>query len=50
MRELSTDQKGAIVEAEIAAVATKLGIGVSQPFGDERYDLILDLRPELLRV
>jgi hypothetical protein len=50
VRELSTDQKGAIVEAEIAAVATKLGIGVSQPLGDERYDLILDLRPELLRV
>jgi hypothetical protein len=28
----------------------KLGVGVFQPLGDERYDLILDLRPDLLRV
>ncbi len=26
------------------------GVGVSRPLGDERHDLILDLRPELLRV
>jgi hypothetical protein len=28
----------------------KAGIGVSRPLDDERYDLILDLRPRLLRV
>jgi len=28
----------------------KLGIGVFRPLGDERYDLVLDLRPRLLRV
>jgi hypothetical protein len=45
------DQKGAIAEAEIAAAAIRLGIGVLKPLSDgERYDLIFDLRPNLLRV
>jgi hypothetical protein len=49
-RVLTTNQKGALAEAKVAATAVELGFGVSWPFGDERYDLILDLRPELLRV
>ena len=49
--ELTTDQKGAVAEAEIAAAAIKLGVGVFKPLSDgERYDLILDVRPQLLRV
>jgi hypothetical protein len=47
---LTTNQKGAIAEAAIAFEAVKLGIGVYVPIGDERYDLIFDLRPRLLRV
>jgi hypothetical protein len=49
--ELTTDQKGAITEAEIAAAAIRLGVGVFKPLSDgERYDLIFDLRPRLMRV
>ena len=47
---LTTNQKGAIAEAKIAAAALEIGIGVLRPLADERYDLILDLRPRLLRV
>jgi len=48
---LTTDQKGAIAEAAIACAAIKLGVGVFKPLSDgERYDLILDLRPQLVRV
>jgi PD-(D/E)XK endonuclease len=47
---LTTDQKGAIAEAAIAAAAVKLDIGVYRPLTVERYDLIFDLRPELVRV
>jgi PD-(D/E)XK endonuclease len=47
---LTTDQKGAIAETAIALAAVELGVGVSRPIGDERYDLIFDLRPELVRV
>jgi hypothetical protein len=48
---LSTDQKGAIAEAEIAAAAIKLGVGVYRPLVDGgRYDLILEAGPTLLRV
>jgi hypothetical protein len=47
---LTTDQKGAIAEAPIALAAIELGIGVSRPLGDERYDLIFDLRARFLRV
>ena len=50
-RELTTDQKGAIAESAIVHAAIKLGIGVFRPLSDgERYDLILDLRPRLVRV
>jgi hypothetical protein len=47
---LTTDQKGVLAEQAIVLEALKLGAGVFQPLGDERYDLILDLRPKLLRV
>jgi PD-(D/E)XK nuclease superfamily protein len=47
---LTTDQKGAIAEAAIALEAIKLGIGVSRPLADERYDLIFDLGSKFVRV
>ena len=48
---LTTDQKGAIAETAIIHAAVKLGIGVFKPITDgERYDLIFDLRPRLVRV
>ena len=49
--ELTTDQKGAIAEAEIVAAAIRLGIGVFKPVSDgERYDLVFDTGRRLLRV
>lgn len=51
MDVLTTDQKGAIAEAEIVAAATKLGIGVYKPLTDgQRSDLIFDIGSKLLRV
>jgi hypothetical protein len=48
---LSTDQKGAIAESAIAHHAIRRGIGVFRPLGEgERYDLIFDLRPGLVRI
>jgi prevent-host-death family protein len=47
---LSTNQKGAIAETAIAAEATKLGIVVSRPNVDARYDLIFDIGSRLLKV
>jgi PD-(D/E)XK endonuclease len=47
---LTTDQKGAIAEAAIAHAALELGIGVSRPLCDLRYDLIFDLGEQLVRV
>ncbi len=48
---LTTDQKGAAAELAIAHVAGELGVGVFKPLTDgERYDLIFDLHPRLLRV
>lgn len=48
---LTTDQKGAVAELAIAHAAAALGVGVFRPLTDgERYDLIFDLRPRLLRV
>jgi hypothetical protein len=48
---LSTDQKGAIAESAIVHAAIKLGIDVFKPVSDgERYDLVFDLGPKLLRV
>jgi hypothetical protein len=48
---VTTVQKGAIAELAIAHRAAALGIGVFKPLTDgERYDLIFDLRPRLIRV
>jgi hypothetical protein len=47
---LTTDQKGVLAEQAIVFEALKFGAGVFQPLGDERYDLILDLRPALMRI
>jgi hypothetical protein len=47
---LTPDQKGLIAEQAIVWEAVRAGLGVYLPLGDERYDLILDLRPQLLRV
>jgi PD-(D/E)XK nuclease superfamily protein len=48
---MTTDQKGTIAETAIVHAAAKLGIGVFKPLTDgERYDLIFDLRPKLIRV
>jgi hypothetical protein len=47
---LTTDQKGAVAEAAIAAVALAHGVGVARPLSDEKYDLIFDLGQRLLRV
>jgi hypothetical protein len=47
---LTTNQKGLIAETAVIGECVRLGIGVCRPLDDERYDLILDLRPRLLRV
>lgn len=47
---LTTDQKGTIAELAIAQRAAELGIGVWSAYTVERYDLIFDLRPRLVRV
>jgi hypothetical protein len=47
----TTDRKGGVAEMAIAYEAGQLGIGVFRPVMEgERYDLIFDLRPRLLRV
>lgn len=48
---LTTDQKGAAAELAIAHSAAALGVGVFKPLTDgERYDLIFNLHPRLVRV
>jgi hypothetical protein len=47
---LTTDQKGIVAEMKIAAVTLAAGVGVAKPMGPERYDLIFDLGPTLIRV
>jgi hypothetical protein len=47
---LTTDQKGAIAEAAIVHAALELGVTVSKPLVDGRYDLIFDLYARLVRV
>ena len=47
---LTTDQKGAVAELAIAKRAAELGVGVWSAQTVERYDLIFDLRPRLVRV
>jgi hypothetical protein len=50
VRDLTTNQKGAIAEAAIVYEAAKLGIIVSRPLDDARYDLIFDVPQGLMRV
>jgi hypothetical protein len=47
---LTSDQKGAIAEARIACAALELGITVSRPLSDARYDLVFDFGDRLTRV
>ncbi len=48
---LTSNQKGAIAELEIAAAAAKLGVEVYRPLGEHsRADLVLDIAGRLLRV
>jgi PD-(D/E)XK endonuclease len=47
---LTSDQKGAVAELAIAKRAAELGVGVWSAYTVERYDLIFDLRPRLVRV
>jgi prevent-host-death family protein len=48
---LSTNQKGAIAEAEITAAAVRLGIPVLRPIQEHgRYDLAFELGDRILRV
>jgi hypothetical protein len=51
MHDLTPSQKGAIAEAAITAAAIELGFTVLRPLCEgRRYDLVIDLEPELLRV
>jgi hypothetical protein len=48
---LTPSQKGAAAESAIAAAAIELGFTVLRPLCEgRRYDLVIDLDPELLRV
>jgi hypothetical protein len=49
--ELTPTQKGAAAEAAITATVIQLGLTVLRPLCEgRRYDLVIDLEPELLRV
>jgi hypothetical protein len=51
MKDLTPSQKGAAAEAAITAMTIELGLVVLRPFPEgRRYDLMIDLEPELLRV
>jgi hypothetical protein len=51
MSDLTTSQKGAAAEAEVAAAAIRLHLLVLRPLSEGgRYDLVIDLGPKLLRV
>jgi PD-(D/E)XK endonuclease len=48
---MTTDQKGAIAEVCIAAMAIRLGVDVYKPMAEGgRYDLIFDVGCKLLRI
>jgi hypothetical protein len=50
MAELTPSQKGAVAEAAITAMVIELGFTVLRPLCEgQRYDLVVDLKPELLR-
>jgi PD-(D/E)XK endonuclease len=49
--DLTPSQKGAVAEAAITAMVIQLGLVVLRPLCEgRRYDLAIDLEPELLRV
>jgi PD-(D/E)XK endonuclease len=51
VQTLTSSQKGAIAEAEIAAAAARLGLVVLRPLCDgTRYDICIDVRSQMLRV
>src|ERR1700680_2629504 len=51
MSELTPSQKGAAAEAAITATVIQLGLTVLRPLCEgRRYDIVIDLEPELLRV
>ncbi|MGO9319258.1 MAG: group I intron-associated PD-(D/E)XK endonuclease [Solirubrobacteraceae bacterium] len=51
MDDLTPSQKGAAAEAAITAMAIQLGLTVLRPLCEgRRYDLVIDLEPDLLRV
>lgn len=51
MRQLTPSQKGAAAEAAITAGVIQLGLTVLRPLCEgRRYDLVIDLEPDLLRV
>jgi hypothetical protein len=47
---LTTNQKGAVAETAVMHECAKLGIPVLRPLDDQRYDLMLDLGSDVLRV
>jgi hypothetical protein len=51
VNDLTPSQKGAAAEAAITAMTIQLGLTVLRPLCEgRRYDLVIDLEPELLRV
>jgi PD-(D/E)XK endonuclease len=51
MDDLTPSQKGAVAEAGITSMVIQLGLTVLRPLCEgRRYDLVVDLEPELLRV
>lgn len=51
MQSLSPSQKGAVAEAAITTAAIELGLTVLRPLCEgRRYDLVIDLDPQLVRV
>jgi hypothetical protein len=50
MDHLTPSQKGAVAEAGITSMVIQLGLTVLRPLCEgRRYDLAIDLEPELLR-
>ena len=51
MDQLTPSQKGAVAEAGITSMVIQLGLTVLRPLCEgRRYDLVVDLEPDLLRV
>jgi hypothetical protein len=51
MEHLTPSQKGAAAEAAISAAVIELGLTVLRPLCEgRRYDLVIDLEPDLVRV